>query len=264
MACKAIIILRNTCLIFIHRFRWVFCQLETLRHCFPPSLRRQLNELPQSLDETYERVLKEIEATNQGRYAHRLLQCLTVAMRPLRVEDLAEVLTFELDTAEGGLPRYHPEWRWEDHECAVLSACSSLITIVNSDNARVIQFSHFSVKEYLTSERPSTASGDVSRYYISLEPAHLTLAQACLGCLLDLNTSVNKEYDESNDECGSQDIDEDGSQDIDEDGSQDSDESGSQASDEGMPLRKYAAEHWTSHAQVGNTSSYLKDAMETL
>ena len=211
-----------------------------LRHCLAPSLRDQLNALPQSLDATYERVLDEIQSTNQGRHAHRLLQCLAVAMRPLCVDELAEVLTFELDTAGGELPKYHPDWRWEDQEHAVLSACSSLITVVNSDNSRVIQFSHFSVKEYLTSERLSTASGAVSQYYIAMEPAHLILARSCLAVLLNLDTSVDGEYNESSDKSGSLD------------------------SDKGMPLLKYAAEHWTSHAQVGNVSSCLKDAMETL
>ena len=209
-----------------------------LRHCLAPSLRDQLNALPQSLDATYERVMEEIQSTNQGRHTHRLLQCLSVAMRPLHVEELAEVLAFELDTDGGELPKYHPDWRWEDQEHAVLSACSSLITIVNSDNSRVIQFSHFSVKEYLTSERLSTASGAVSQYYIAMEPAHLVLAQSCLAVLL--NTSVEGVYNKSSDEGRNRD------------------------SYEGMPLLKYAAVHWTSHAQVGSVSSCLKDAMETL
>ncbi|KAH9169142.1 hypothetical protein EDB89DRAFT_1816720, partial [Lactarius sanguifluus] len=161
-------------------FRWVFCQLELLRHCLAPSLRRQLNELPKSLDETYERVLKEIESTNQGRHARRLLQCLAVAMRPLRVEELAEVLAFDLDAMKAEIPTFHAEWRWEDQEQAVLSACSSLIAIVGGNDSRVVQFSHFSVKEFLTSDRLATASGDVSQYHIDPEPAHLILAQACL------------------------------------------------------------------------------------
>ncbi|KAN0141646.1 hypothetical protein V8E53_000108 [Lactarius tabidus] len=41
-------------------FRWVFCQLDMLRHCLAASLRNQLNALPNSLDATYERVLDEI------------------------------------------------------------------------------------------------------------------------------------------------------------------------------------------------------------
>jgi len=69
----------------------VFCQLEVLRHCFPPSVRRVLEELPESLDETYERILKEIRKPNQ-KHTHRLLQCLVVAVRPLRIAELAEVL----------------------------------------------------------------------------------------------------------------------------------------------------------------------------
>jgi hypothetical protein len=146
----------------------VFCQLEMLRHCLAPSLRRQLNELPKSLDETYERVLKEIESTDQGRHAHRLLQCLVVAMRPLLVEELAEVLAFDPDVIEGEIPRFRPEWRWEDQEKAVLSACSSLIAIVSGKDSQVVQFSHFSVKEYLTSNRLATTSEDVSQYYIVL------------------------------------------------------------------------------------------------
>ncbi|KAH9015126.1 ankyrin repeat-containing domain protein [Lactarius deliciosus] len=223
-------------------FRWVFCQLEVLRHCLAPSLRRQLNELPKSLDETYERVLKEIESTNQGRHARRLLQCLAVAMRPLRVEELAEVLAFDLDAVKEEIPVFHAEWRWEDQEQAVLSACSSLVSIVGSDDSRVVQFSHFSVKEYLTSDRLAAASGDVSQYHIVPEPAHLILAQVCVGALLRWYTA---EWEEESD-VGSINM---------------------RRREEGMkdiPLFMYAAEHWTSHAQVGSVSSCLKDAMEDL
>jgi ankyrin repeat protein len=224
-----------------------------LRHCLAPSLRRQLNELPQSLDETYERVLKEIESTNQGRYAHRLLQCLSVAMQPLRVMDLAEVLAFDLDASEEEPPRFYRDWRWEDQEQAVLSACSSLISIVydndnSNNNSRVIQFSHFSVKEYLTSKRLSMTNGDVSQYHIALEPAHLMIARACLGVLLNLDVRGNKEYN-GRDESGGQSIDE---------------IFHIIGNPENTPLLKYAADHWTSHAQVRDVSSRLKKSMETL
>ncbi|KAH9015402.1 hypothetical protein EDB85DRAFT_2295638 [Lactarius pseudohatsudake] len=72
-------------------FRWVYCQLEALRYCFPANVRRALEELPKSLDDTYERILKEINNANRE-HSYRLLQCLTVASRPLRVEELAELL----------------------------------------------------------------------------------------------------------------------------------------------------------------------------
>jgi hypothetical protein len=65
-------------LIQLFRFRWVFCQLETLRRCFPPSIRCLLGELPTTLDETYERILMEIPE-EKWEHAHRLFQCLIVS-----------------------------------------------------------------------------------------------------------------------------------------------------------------------------------------
>jgi hypothetical protein len=162
----------------LDRFRWIFCQLEVLRDCLPSSVRRTLMELPESLDETYERILKEIKKPNRA-HARRVLQCLVVTIRPLCVVELAEVLAVDFDDAEG-IPRSKLDWRWEEQELALLSACSSLIAIVQGGDSRVVQFSHFSVKEFLTSPRLTTASGEISNYHIDLEPAHTILAQACL------------------------------------------------------------------------------------
>jgi ankyrin repeat protein len=208
------------------RFRWIFCQLETLRHCLPPSVRRTLDELPESLDETYERVLREIKKPNRD-HARCLLQCLVVAIRPLRVDELAEVLAVDFD--DEGIPKLKLNWRWEDQEQALLSSCSSLIAIVESIGSRVVQFSHFSVKEFLTSSRLATSSGDTSRYHIAVEPAHTTLAQACLSVLLRLDDRV-----EQSDVRGS------------------------------FPLAGYAAEHWVAHAQDERVLSCVRKAMEYL
>ena len=133
-----------------------------------------------SLDETYERILREIRKPNQG-HAHRLLQCLVAAVRPLEVRELAEVLAFDFNTE--GIPKLNLGWRWEDHEEAVMSACSSLVMIVKAGRSRVVQFSHFSVKEFLTANRLAEPIRDVSRYHIRLEAAHTILAEACLGVL---------------------------------------------------------------------------------
>ena len=187
-------------------------------------MRRTLDELPESLDETYERVLQEIKKPNRE-HAHRLLQCLAVAIRPLRAEELAEVLA--VDFGDEGMPKLNPNWRWEDQEQAVLSSCSSLIAIVESDGSRVVQFSHFSVKEFLTSPRLSTANGDISRYHIVLEPAHTIIAQACMSVLL---RSDIEESGVTND----------------------------------SPLAGYAAEHWATHAQDEKVSTRLRKAMEYL
>jgi hypothetical protein len=163
--------------------------LEVLQNYFPQSIRPTLNQLPQSLDETYERVLKEIGMANRD-HAHRLLQCLTVAIRTLRVEELAEILALDFEK-EGATPTLKKDWRWEDQQRAVLSICSSLITLFDDGDSRIIQFSHFSVKEFLTSNRLATLKGDASHFHIIPELAHTTLAQACLGTLLQLDGSPN-------------------------------------------------------------------------
>ena len=203
----------------------MFCQLEVLRHCFPSSVRHSLEELPESLDGTYERILREIRKPNQG-HAHRLLQCLVAAVRPLRVKELSEVLAFDFNAE--GIPKLNLGWRWEDKEEAVMSACSSLVMIVKDGDSRVVQFSHFSVKEFLTANRLAEPIRDVSRYHIRLEAAHTILAQACLGVLLRLDDRIDRD------------------------------------SIEDFPLAGYAAQHWPTHARFGNVSSRIKDGMECL
>ncbi|KAH9028671.1 hypothetical protein EDB85DRAFT_1867732, partial [Lactarius pseudohatsudake] len=162
-------------------FRWVFCQLDTLRQCLPSSVRQTLEELPESLDETYERIVMDIKKANSA-HAYRMLQCLAVAIRPLSVAELAELLAFDFNATKGGIPELNPNWRWDDHEQAVLSTCSSLITIVPAYDSRspVVQFSHFSVKEFLMSDRLATSTKGLSRYHIVLEDANTVISRACL------------------------------------------------------------------------------------
>ena len=170
------------------------------------------------------------------------MQCLVVAVRPLRVEELAEVLAVDFEDASG-IPKLKPSWRWEDHEQAVLTSCSSLIVIVDTDVSRVVQFSHFSVKEFLTSECLATSSQDISRYHIILGPAHTIMAQACLSTLLRLDSpiedsSIKRSF-----------IEEDG---VEERSIEDV------SVEERFPLAGYAAEHWVGHAQFENVASWIK------
>ena len=195
-----------------------------MRRCFPQTLRRTLDDLPKTLDETYERALQSIDE-EKWRYAYRLLQCLTVSVRSLRVEELAEVLAIQLDAEE--IPEFSADWRPEDVEDAVLSACSSLISVVTVDDVRAVQFSHFTVKEFLTSKRLAN-SKHVSRYHILLQPAHTFLARACLSVLLNLDDDIDKTRIEE------------------------------------FPLARYAAEHWVDHAQFEDVSQHIQDGIGRL
>jgi len=201
-----------------------------------------LEELPESLDETYERILRGINKANRE-HAHRLLQCLTVAVRPLRVAELADVLAVDFGTASGSATsKLKTDWRWEDQEDAILSTCSSLIAVVDEDedasqverhshshSSRAVQFSHFSVKEFLTSPRLATSNLDVSRFHILLEPAHTNVARACLATLLRFDDRVAA-YNVN----------------------------------DRFPLAHYAAKHWTNHAQFEEVSFHIREGMEIL
>jgi ankyrin repeat protein len=157
-----------------------------------------------------------------------MLQCLMVAVRPLRVEELAELLAFEFGAAQGAVPKYRTDWRPNDQVEAVLSTCSSLTAIVDDHGSQVVQFSHFSVKEFLTSNRLSCSLGDFSQYRILPGPAHTILAQACLGFLLHLDGHADEDIVKS------------------------------------FPLADYAARHWVTHAQFEDVASRVKNGMETL
>ena len=115
-----------------------------------------------------------------------------------------------------------------DQEKELLSVCPSLISIVEYPGSRVVQFSHFSVKEFLTSDRLFTSIEAISRYHIHPDDAHTTVAQASLGVLLQLGNCVDSSDARK------------------------------------IPLATYAARHVFSHAQVGSVSSRVMGTMKTL
>jgi hypothetical protein len=110
----------------------------------PSSIRKALDELPTTLDETYERALQGIPKEKR-QHAHHLFQCLVVAIRPLNVEELAELFAIEFDQVSA--PSLNEGWRPENAESALLSACSTLIAVIENNGSKNVQFSHFSVKE---------------------------------------------------------------------------------------------------------------------
>ena len=192
----------------------------------PSSIRKALNELPITLDDTYERILQGIPK-EKYQHAHRLFQCIVAAIRPLRVEELAEIFAIEFGPNE--VADFVEGWRPENPEEAVLSACSSLIAIIDDQGSKIVQFSHFSVKEYLTSDRLQRSEiGNICHYHVILEPAHTLLAWACVAVLLQLDEKVDKERVAT------------------------------------FRLAWYAAEHWVDHTKFENVESQVEDALEHL
>jgi Ankyrin repeats (3 copies) len=158
-------------------------------------------------------------------HAHRLLQCVAVASRPLRVEEVVAFLAFDFDA--GSIPTFMADWCPADAAWAIASTCSSLISIVKLGGSDVVQFTHFSVKEFLISSRLAIS---ISLYRVLMVPAHTMVAQACLGALLHMDENVTKD------------------------------------SLKNFPLAEYAGNHWLNHAKFNNVSSNVpvQDGMKVL
>ncbi len=147
-------------------------------------------------------------------------------------DDAARVLTYGLQRE----PFTTSPFLWTSFLLTAEPACAtnqrppmaSRTHIVDRGGHRVVQFSHFSVKEYLTSERLAAAKERLSYYHILPEPAHTILAHASLSVLLHLDDEIDRDTIAR------------------------------------FPLAPYAARHWVDHAQFRNVSSHIGEVMKRL
>ena len=140
----------------------------------------------------------------------KILQWLVYSLRPLRIEEIVEVIA--VDPKEH--PRFDPDRRFLDPD-EVLAICPSLITLVFIDNPwgddiTEVKLAHFSVKEYLVSERVHD-----SWYSIQEMDAHLSIAEICVAYLVHFQCPVSVLDKSSNN-----------------------------------PLRSYATDYWAQHARI--------------
>lgn len=170
------------------RFRWVVCQLDMLRNCVTlPALRKALKTLPKTLDETYERILTNIDESYASD-VRKLLQFLTFSPRAMSLTELVEVLAVDMEREE---PQFNPENRIPDPK-DILTMCSTLATTANitrypttdrgSETWTVLRLAHFSVKEYLLSDR--IKSSKASMYSMDPISDNLFIARTYLVYLL--------------------------------------------------------------------------------
>ncbi|KAJ7691808.1 ankyrin repeat-containing domain protein [Mycena rosella] len=205
-------------------FRWVACQIDSLRTCLLKHVNTILQSLPKDLEETYQRILERIPPACRSD-AHRIFHIIAFAERALSVEELGEVFTVDFDT-DPSSPRLGLEHRERNPAKQLLRICSSLIRIVpTEDDITIVEFSHFTVHEYLHAGHVMSALGI---YRLDAELAHTVLAQMCLSCIL------SDEYTAATPPGSRQFI-------------------GPLPSF--GPFADYATDYWTFHAQYGHVSS---------
>ncbi|CAJ2500801.1 Uu.00g036540.m01.CDS01 [Anthostomella pinea] len=151
-------------------FRWVECQLKALAAC-PANqhlLHQLLQSLPQSLDDTYARMLRNI-APELREYAQQMLNILCCAIRPLTDLELIDALAVEL----GDQPRFDITRRFEDvHDLEAI--CPGFIEAsMDLGMQTTVRIAHFSVQEYLE------FAGRFDKYLVKLHKGltHDQLAQ---------------------------------------------------------------------------------------
>jgi hypothetical protein len=155
-------------------------------------LRKSLATLPRTLDQTYDRILSSI-SEEYSEYAMRILQWLTFSARPLSVDEIAEVVAIDVardlafDRAEV----------LED-PLEALNICSSLVTITtneaegkSSPAQRIIALAHYSVQEYLVSDR--IKQGEARQYSMQEIDCHNALTKGCLMYLTQFQQPLSTE-----------------------------------------------------------------------
>ncbi|TEY70400.1 hypothetical protein BOTCAL_0104g00090 [Botryotinia calthae] len=185
-------------------FRWVVCQLDMFRKCMSVSaIRKAMKTLPKSLDETYERILQQIDIDHQSEVS-KILQALTVAAKRLNVEELVEIIAIDFDS---DLPCFDEDSRLLNPEI-ILSICSSLVTKFeprsgqdgelktkwkrdltrqeSGSSSPAVKLAHASVADYLTHSATSP-------FHFTQYTARQLMAQACLAYLLNPEFSQGHE-----------------------------------------------------------------------
>ncbi|KAF3916902.1 Ankyrin-1 [Orbilia brochopaga] len=191
-------------------FRWAVCQLDTMKKCLTPAMiRAELRHMPETLDQTYDRILQNIPSLHQ-QFVRSALRWLAFSTRPLLLIELAEAAVID-----PSMDSFDPaECRFLDPE-KILDLCGSLITLSKgkrgmtygtddwahlkrllepthlytsyespSDTLTTVALSHYSVKEYLSSER--LRNSPLTKYFTSPNSADLILAECSLLYLLNI------------------------------------------------------------------------------
>ncbi|KAI1264390.1 hypothetical protein F5Y18DRAFT_417729 [Xylariaceae sp. FL1019] len=149
-------------------FRWAACQLDELEGCIAPrEVRRALDNLPKTLEETYSRIIANILEQGHRQLTIRILQFLTYSQVPLSVEELIDIIA-----------------RFSKY-------CSGLVIVSVSRRKRYrlyhgevteLRLAHFSGKEYLVSDRLTL---DIA-HDLERTNATTTLANVCSVYLLNI------------------------------------------------------------------------------
>lgn len=165
----------------IYRFRYAQCQLKELRRALNRNqLDHFLHTLPRDLHETYGRILSSIDEAYFDD-VRRVLTLLCFSTRPLTVNELIDAHAVDL----GAQPHLDREGRLLEQD-DIIDMCLGLVEIVEDETQNGIptaRIAHFSVQEYLQSERILQQKGN--RFAVRSAKANAEITRICLVYLLE-------------------------------------------------------------------------------
>ncbi len=104
-------------------FRWAVCQLDTIHRCLTPAMvRAELKTLPQTLHETYDRILLSVDQLHQP-FVRSALRWLAFSARRLTLPELSEACA--IDPAADD---FDPELVRLNDDSTILELCGALVT----------------------------------------------------------------------------------------------------------------------------------------
>lgn len=159
------------------------CQTDILKTCrTQQDVDSVLLTLPRTLEETYDRILDTITDTSKSG-VRAVLQWLAFSERPMRLEEVAEIVAFDTPYAAFDMNRRLLNPR------EILTMCSSLLVENETyyhdydfGHGKVpiteLRLAHFTVKDYLLSR--SLQNSRQLYYSIEKKSSSLQIAKACL------------------------------------------------------------------------------------
>ena len=152
------------------RFLWVIFQIENVcAQQTDEEILEAIKDLPRGLPMTFERILKKLSLTKNVRYASRIFDWLSVAKRPLTLEELREAIAIEPLQKELITSRLVNDI-WQ-----TLSCCGCLVTI--DEEQGTVHFAHHSVHRYIMS---SASDPSLADYHVDLEAADAMAGEICI------------------------------------------------------------------------------------
>ncbi|KAL7935792.1 ankyrin repeat-containing domain protein [Trichoderma chlorosporum] len=169
-------------------FQYVRCQFENLQKLSSVGeIRMALQNLPDGLDSTYERMLQNIDIKFRPQVIASL-KWLAFSFWSLEVDQLAEIFVLPPPPDNGfkTMPRLFSS-------TDVLKYFPGLIiTREDADHKMVlVALAHFSIKEYLTSDR--ILQGRASVFAFTEADAHLHIGRLCLAYVLHISSNYDED-----------------------------------------------------------------------